>query len=41
MKKLLNCPFTKEEILTCKEKLKSSKASSVDMIKNEVLKMSQ
>ena len=34
IKKLLNCPFTKKEILACKEKLKSSKASGVDMIKN-------
>ena len=39
MKKLLNCPFTKKEILACKEKLKGSKASGVDMIKNEVLKI--
>ena len=38
MKQLLNCLFTKKEILACKEKLKSSKASGVDMIKNEVLK---
>ena len=39
MKKLLNCPFTKKEILACKEKLKSSKASGVDMIKKEILKI--
>ena len=39
MKKLLNCPFTKKEILASKEKLKNSKASGVDMIKNEVLKI--
>ena len=39
MEKFLNCPFTKKEILACKEKLKSSKASVVDMIKNEVFKI--
>ena len=39
MEKFLNCPSTKKGILACKEKLKSSKASVVDMIKNEVLKI--
>ena len=39
MERFLNCPFTKKEILACKEKLKSSKASVVDMIKNEVFKI--
>ena len=38
MKEILNCPFTKKEILSCKDKLKNSKASGIDMIKNEVLK---
>ena len=38
MKEILNCPFTKKEILFCKDKLKNSKASGIDMIKNEVLK---
>ena len=38
-KKSLNCPFTKKEILSCKEKRKSSKALGVAMIKNEVLKI--
>ena len=38
MEKFLNYPFTKKEILACKEKLKSFKASVVDMIKNEVFK---
>ena len=38
MEKFLNCPFTKKEILACKEKLKSSKASGVDMIKMKFLK---
>ena len=35
----LNCSFTKKEILACEEKLKTSKALGVDMIKNEVLKL--
>ena len=39
MKKILNCPFTKKEILSCKDKLKNSKASGIDIIKNEVLKI--
>ena len=39
MKEILNCPFTKKEILSCKDKLKNSKASGIDMIKNEVLKI--
>ena len=39
IEKFLNCPFTKKEILACKEKLKSSTASVVDMITNEVLKI--
>ena len=38
MEEMLNCPFTKKEILFCKDKLKNSKASGIDMIKNEVLK---
>ena len=38
MKEILNFPFTKKEILSCKDKLKNSKASGIDMIKNEVLK---
>ena len=39
MKEMLNCPFTKKEILSCREKLKSSKASDLDMIKNGVIKI--
>ena len=39
MKLILNCPFSKKEILSCKEKLKNSKSSGADMIKNEVLKI--
>ena len=38
MEEILNCPFTKNEILSCRDKLKDSKASGFDMIKNEVLK---
>ena len=38
MKEILNCPFTKKEILSCRDNLKDSKASGFDMIKNEVLK---
>ena len=38
MKEILYCPFTKKEILSCRDKLKKSKASGVDMIRNEVLK---
>ena len=38
MKEILNCPFTKKEILSCKGKLKNSKASGIDKIENEVLK---
>ena len=29
MKEILNCPFTKKEILCCEDKLKNSKASSI------------
>ena len=39
MKEMFNCPFTKQEILSCREKLKSSIASGLDMIKNEVIKI--
>ena len=39
IKLILNCPFSKKEILSCKEKLKNSKSSGADMIKNEVLKI--
>ena len=39
MKEILICPFTKKEISSCKDKLKNSKASGIDMIKNEVLKI--
>ena len=39
MKEMINFPFTKQEILSCREKLKSSKASGLDMIKNEVIKI--
>ena len=35
---MLNCSFTKQEIISCRGKLKSSKASGLDMIKNEVVK---
>ena len=38
IKLILNCPFSKK-ILSCKEKLKTSKSSVADMIKNEVLKI--
>ena len=37
IKLILNCPFSKTEMLSCKEKLKNSKSSGADMIKNEVL----
>ena len=39
MKEMLNCLFTKQEILSCREELKSPKASGLDMIKNEVIKI--
>ena len=40
MKEVLNCPFTKlKVILSCKDKPKNSKASGINMIKNEVLKI--
>ena len=38
MREIFNCPFTKKEILSSRDKLKNSKASGIDMIKNEVLK---
>ena len=39
MKEMLNCPFTKQQILSCRYKLKTSKAPGLDMIKNEVIKI--
>ena len=39
MKEILNCRFTKKELLSCKDKLKNSKASGIDMIKNEILQI--
>ena len=39
IKLILNYPFSKKEILSCKEKLKNSKSSGADMIKSKVLKI--
>ena len=38
MKEILTCPFTKKEILSCKDQLKNSKASGIDMIKMKFLR---
>ena len=39
IKQLLNCLFSKKEILACKEQQKNSKASGVDMINKEAIKI--
>ena len=39
IKQLLNCLFSKKEILACKEQQKNSKASGVGMIKKEAIKI--
>ena len=39
IKQLLNCLFSKKEILACKEQQKNSKASCVDMIKKEAIEI--
>ena len=38
IKLILNWPFSKKEILSCKEKLKNSKSSGADMIKMRSLR---